>query len=227
MSSKDFELGKQIQQLLIENGLENPIVSKNIAKWCEVPHTSEMSNKFAEFLQLLGMDLTDSSLMKTPSRVVKFFINELFYGLDYKNFPRISTNINTFNYNSPLISTGITINSTCEHHLVAINGSAIIAYIPGKKFVGLSKLNRVVDFFARRPQVQERMTKQIFITLQNVLETQDVAVAINATHNCIVIRGVKDAATENLTLEMGGKFLEDSVLKTSFYNKALSIQTEN
>ncbi len=224
MSSKDFALGKRIQQLLMDNGLENPIINDNIAKWGELSHTNEMSNKFAEFLHLLGMDLTDSSIMKTSGRVVKFFINELFYGLDYKNFPRISSNINTFNYNSPLISTGITINSTCEHHLVAINGSAIVAYIPDKKFVGLSKLNRVVDFFARRPQVQERMTKQIFIALQEVLETQDVAVAINATHNCIVIRGVKDAATENLTLELGGKFLDDAVLKTSFYQKALSIQ---
>ena len=224
MNSKDYELGKKIQNLLQKNGLENPIISDNIEKWDNAVYLQELISRFADFIKLLGFDLNDTSIAKTPARVVKFFTNELFYGLDYKNFPRISSNINTFNYHSPLISTGITINSTCEHHLVSISGQAIVAYIPDKKFVGLSKLNRVVDFFARRPQVQERMTRQIFITLQEILETPDVAVSINATHNCIVMRGVKDRETENLTIELGGKFLDDVALKTTFYQTSLNLK---
>ncbi|MCE2706492.1 MAG: GTP cyclohydrolase I FolE [Proteobacteria bacterium] len=223
MNSKDYELGKKIQQLLIKSNLENPIIESNIAKWQDSGYLQELNTKFADFLQTLGLNLSNDSLMKTPDRVVKFWVNELFYGLDYKNFPRISAQKNSFNYTSPLISSGITVNSTCEHHLVSICGKAIVAYIPSNKIVGLSKINRIVDFFAKRPQVQERMIRQVFVTLQDVLETQDVAVGINAIHNCIVLRGVKDSATENLTLELGGKFLDDDVLKDNFYQASLSI----
>lgn len=224
MSSKDYELGKRIQKLLLDNCLENPVIPEYIDKWQDSAYLEQIKDKFAAFLKVLGFDLNDKSICKTPSRVVEFLINESFYGLDYKNFPCIATNVNNYKYTMPLVSSGITINSTCEHHLVAISGYAEVAYIPGGKIVGLSKINRLVDFFARRPQVQERLTRQIFVTLQEVLETDAVAVAIKAAHNCIVIRGVRNVDTENLTLELGGKFLTDEVLKNSFYNAAFNLK---
>lgn len=224
MSSKDYTLGKRIQKLLLDNKVESPILVDNISKWDDESYLQELSSKFAIFLEGLGFDLSDESIMKTPSRVVKFLINESFYGLDYRNFPRISTNVNTYKYHTPLVSTGITVHSTCEHHLVSISGFAIVAYIPDTKIVGLSKINRIVDFFARRPQVQERMTRQIFIALQNILSTEDVAIAINATHNCIAVRGVKNSDTENLTMELGGKFIYDEVLKNTFYQSAFNMK---
>ncbi|MFN8770084.1 MAG: GTP cyclohydrolase I FolE [Neisseriaceae bacterium] len=225
MDSKDYSLGKRIQQLLINNNLENPMLVNNIDHWDNESYLQGLSAKLSTFLEALGFDLSDDSIKKTPSRVVKFLINESFCGLNYRNFPRITTNINTYKYDKPLVSNGITVNSTCEHHLVSISGFATVAYIPDNKIVGLSKINRVVDFFARRPQVQERMTRQIFIALQDILETEDVAVAINATHNCIAIRGVKNSDTENLTIAMDGKFLLDETLKNTFYNLAFTMKS--
>lgn len=224
MSSKDYTLGKRIQKLLLDNKVESPILVNNVAKWDDESYLQELGSKFAIFLEGLGFDLSDESIMKTPSRVIKFLINESFYGLDYRNFPRISTNVNTYKYHTPLVSTGIAVHSTCEHHLVSISGFAIVGYIPNTKIVGLSKINRIVDFFARRPQVQERMTRQIFIALQEILSTEDIAVAINATHNCIAIRGVRNSDTENLTMELGGKFIYDEVLKNTFYQSAFTMK---
>jgi GTP cyclohydrolase I len=219
--SNDYELGKRIHNLLLAQKLENPIVEELITKWQDESYLEALQEQLAKFLTTLGLDLTDSSIAKTPNRVIKFFIDELFSGLDYRNFPQISASDNDFAYHSPLVSQGISVNSTCEHHLVSIKGQAIVAYIPEQKIVGLSKLNRVVDFFARRPQVQERLTRQILVTLQEVLATENVAVVINASHNCIVTRGVEDANTETLTMELGGKFLTDSGLNNNFYQLAL------
>ena len=220
MESKNYELGLKIQKLLQDNNLENPMINEVVAKWSDPTYISVIQDKLSDFLKALGFDLSDTSIANTPRRVVKFFIKELFYGLDYRNFPKISLALNTFKYHTPLISQAIVVNSTCEHHLVSIRGQAVIAYIPKDKVVGLSKLNRVVDFFASRPQVQERMTRQIFIVLQYILETEDVAVAINASHNCIVIRGVKDTDSKTLTIELGGQFLSDTILKDNFYQLA-------
>jgi len=217
MNSKDAQLGQKIKQLLIQHNLENPMNSVNIDNWHNEDYLNQLSGFMAQFLSGLGLDLTDSSIKKTPRRVVDFLIRESFYGLDYNNFPRISSNPNTYGYNEPLLSTGITVHSTCEHHLVAITGHAVVAYIPHKNIVGLSKINRVVDFFARRPQVQERMTRQILLALQEILATEDVAVAITAKHNCIVVRGVKNSDTENVTLALGGKFTHDETLRNWFY----------
>ncbi|MBY0379428.1 MAG: GTP cyclohydrolase I, partial [Burkholderiales bacterium] len=124
----------------------------------------------------------------------------------------------------PLVSSGITVNSTCEHHLVAISGQAIVVYIPKNKIVGLSKINRVVDFFARRPQVQERMTRQLFVAFQAILDTDNVAIAIHATHNCIAIRGIRDSQTKNLTFATGGMFETDETLKNTFYQSAFAMK---
>jgi GTP cyclohydrolase I len=224
MESKNYELGLRVQKLLQDNNLENPLHDEVIARWSDPKYVNVIQEKLADFLQVLGLNLTDKSMANTPKRVVKFFINELFYGLDYRNFPKISLTPNVFKYHTPLISQAITVNSTCEHHLVSIRGRAIIAYIPKDVIVGLSKLNRVVDFFASRPQVQERMTRQMFVVLQDILETEDVAISINASHNCIVIRGVKDHDSETLTMELGGQFLQDTILKDNFCKMAMSMK---
>lgn len=223
MNTKNYELGLKIKKLLEDNELENPVLQDNIAKWGEHDYLFTLQTKFADFLKHLGLNLTDSSVANTPKRVIKFFINELFYGLDYNNFPSISLVANKFKYTKPLISQGITLDSTCEHHLVSIRGKAVIAYMPKSKIVGLSKLNRVVEFFASRPQVQERLTRQIFIVLQYILETEDVAVAVNALHNCIAIRGIRDSSSTTLTMELGGNFLDDEVLRDNFVKIAGNI----
>lgn len=219
-------LGQHVQQLLIRSGLENPVLDNYIKQWQNPEHFKLLESKLGEFLHLLGFNLNDLSLNQTPSRVVKLFMDELFYGLNYANFPSISSTPNDFKYTSPLVSQGISVNSTCEHHLVAIKGKAVVAYIPTDKIVGLSKINQIVDFFAKRPQVQERMTRQIFVVLQDILATSNVAVAINAVHDCIILRGNKDADSEILTIETGGDFDRDPVLKTSFFQQATSLSAK-
>jgi len=195
-----------------------------IAKWQDETYETILKHKLADFLESLGLDLSNSSMLQTPDRVIKFFINELFFGLDYHNFPSITPLSNDYAYKNPLFATGITVNSTCEHHLVPITGLAMVGYIPNNTIVGLSKLNRVIDFFARRPQMQERLTRQIFITLTEVLHTEDIAIAINATHDCVAVRGIGDPNTNILTLECGGKFLADEILQNNFYQQALAMR---
>ncbi|MBP9743658.1 MAG: GTP cyclohydrolase I FolE [Burkholderiales bacterium] len=209
------ELGYRIHKLLLAKNLENPIVAEKIAQWVE--NKPELENKLASFLQQLGFDLNNDSLSNTPYRVVEFLMNELFYGLDYQKFPHISTTLNEYEYTSPIFSKHITVDSTCEHHLVAIRGYATIAYIPQTKIIGLSKLNRIVDFFAKRPQLQERLTRQILVAVQEILATENVAILINAVHDCIVRRGIKNHASEILTVETGGVFTTDLGLKANFY----------
>jgi GTP cyclohydrolase I len=219
MHSKDFELGETIRNLMLKHNLESMVSYDVIQNWHEEQKLLAINHKFSEFLRELGINLDNDSVKDTPKRVVKFYINELFYGLDYKNFPKISFDTNDYDYQSPLISSGIQVTSTCEHHFVSIDGFAVVGYIPKNRIVGLSKINRVVDFFAKRPQVQERMTKQIHLALRYILNTDDVAVLINAKHNCIVIRGVKDAGTRNITFELSGKFLEDKILQDAIYRQ--------
>jgi GTP cyclohydrolase I len=215
MYSKDPELGQKIHQLLLANNVESPAFFNQLNN-----HDSfaNIQHKISDLLESIGLDLSDASIADTPKRATKFFINELFYGLDYNNFPKMTTNPNDYGYHRPLFSESISFNSTCEHHLVAISGSAYLAYIPKEKIIGLSKLNRIVDFFAKRPQVQERVTRQIFFALQEVLGTNDVAVGISAKHYCIAIRGVRDDSTKNITFEFGGQFDTDKQLKQTIYD---------
>lgn len=219
----DNELGDRIHRLLVARNLENPIVIEKIAQWTE--NKPELESKLASFLQQLGFDLGNDSVVHTPYRVVEFLMNELFYGLDYQKFPHISTTLNQCEYTSPIFSKHITVNSTCEHHLVPIRGYATLAYIPQTKIIGLSKLNRIVDFFAKRPQLQERLTRQILVVMQEILATENVAILINAIHDCVVRRGVKNHASEVLTIETGGVFATDLVLKANFYQHALVERT--
>jgi len=162
-------------------------------------------------LQTLGMDLTDDSIKGTPQRVAKMFVNEIFGGLDPKRKPKASTFENKYKYGEMLVEKNITIYSTCEHHLLPIVGRAHVAYISKGSVIGLSKMNRIVDYFAKRPQVQERMTMQIVQELQNALGTQDVACVIDAKHLCVNSRGIRDIESSTVTSEFGGAFKEKSV----------------
>jgi GTP cyclohydrolase I len=159
-------------------------------------------------METLGLDLTDDSLKGTPNRVAKMFVNEIFGGLDPKRKPKASTFENKYKYGEMLVEKNITVYSTCEHHLLPIVGKAHVAYISNGTVVGLSKMNRIVDYFAKRPQVQERLTIQIVKELQDVLKTQDVACVIDAKHLCVNSRGIRDIESSTVTSEFGGKFKE-------------------
>ncbi len=161
---------------------------------------------FKEIMQILGLDLNDDSLKGTPNRVAKMYVKELFKGLNPKNKPEAKLFENKYNYKNMLVEKHISFHSVCEHHFVPIIGKAHVAYIPNKDVVGLSKLNRIVRYFAQRPQVQERMTMQIANMLKEVLNTQDVAVIIEADHLCVAMRGVQDITSSTITSEFCGKF---------------------
>lgn len=167
-----------------------------------------IQNSVNEILQTLGMDLTDDSLKGTPHRVAKMFVKEIFGGLNPSRKPTPSTFVNSYRYGEMLVEKNITLYSTCEHHLLPIVGRAHIAYISSGRVIGLSKMNRIVDYFARRPQVQERLTMQIVQELQKALQTQDVACIIDAKHLCVNSRGIRDIESSTVTSEFGGKFNE-------------------
>lgn len=161
-------------------------------------------------METLGLDLTDDSLNGTPNRVAKMFVKELFSGLDPNKKPNASTFENKYKYGEMLVEKNITLYSTCEHHLLPIVGKAHIAYISSGRVVGLSKMNRIVDYYAKRPQVQERLTIQIVKELQEVLNTKDVACVIDAKHLCVNSRGIRDIESSTITSEFGGKFKEET-----------------
>ena len=162
-------------------------------------------------LDTLGLDLTDDSLKGTPLRVAKMFVNEVFSGLHPKRKPKASTFENKYKYGEMLVEKNITVYSTCEHHLLPIVGKAHVAYISNGTVVGLSKMNRIVDYFAKRPQVQERMTMQIVHELQNVLGTPDVACVVDAKHLCVNSRGIRDIESSTVTSEFGGAFKQKEI----------------
>lgn len=165
-----------------------------------------ISDKFKEILEILGMDLNDDSLRETPMRVAKMYVNEVFQGLDPASFPKITTIENKMNYDQMIVVQEIECLSMCEHHFLTIDGVATVAYVPKTKVIGLSKINRIVQFFSRRPQVQERLTKQIADCLEYVLETKDVAVHINARHFCVITRGIQDSHSSTITCDLRGDF---------------------
>jgi len=175
-------------------------------------------------LETLGMDLTDDSLSGTPKRVAKMFINEIFSGLNPKNKPKASTFDNKYKYGEMLVEKNITLYSTCEHHLLPIVGRAHVAYISNGTVVGLSKMNRIVDYFAKRPQVQERLTIQIVNELQKILNTKDVACVIDAKHLCVNSRGIRDIESSTVTSEFGGKF-KDKATRQEFLDY-IRLETE-
>lgn len=170
----------------------------------------QIEDKFRDIMNILGLDLNDDSLSGTPHRVAKMYVQEIFSGLNPKNKPEVKLFDNKYQYNQMLVEKNITFYSNCEHHFVPIMGKAHVAYISNGKVIGLSKLNRIVDYFARRPQVQERMTMQIANELRAALGTEDVAIVIDAVHLCVSSRGVKDINSSTVTSHFSGKFLEES-----------------
>ena len=170
-----------------------------------------IEDRFAEIMDILGLDLTDDSLRGTPKRVAKMYVKEIFNGLNPANKPKMALFENKYKYNEMLVEKNISFYSNCEHHFVPIMGKAHIAYISNGTVVGLSKLNRLVDYFAKRPQVQERLTMQIAKELQKDLGTDDVAVLIDAKHLCVASRGVEDDTSSTVTAFYGGKFKDEKV----------------
>lgn len=180
----------------------------------------KIAEHFREIMLTLGLDLSDDSLSQTPQRVARMYVREVFSGLNPGNFPKMTSIENKLGYDEMVTVKDVSIISVCEHHFVTIDGRATISYIPKDKVIGLSKINRIARFFSRRPQVQERLTKQIADCLTHVLETEDVAVSIVAKHYCVVQRGVEDAASETVTSDLRGAFREDERTRAEFLSVA-------
>lgn len=186
-------------------GLETPMKT-DAFELSNEEKKQKIAGLFAEIMDTLGLDLTDDSLNGTPNRVAKMYVEEIFSGLDPKNKPKIALFDNKYQYNQMLVEKNIQFYSNCEHHFVPIIGKAHVAYISSGKVIGLSKLNRIVQYYAKRPQVQERLTNQIANELKQILQTEDVAVIIDAKHLCVASRGVKDDSSATVTSYYGGKF---------------------
>ena len=212
----------------------DPVVEQILANvrpspWSEndlsaIEKIDKIAASFRDIMITLGLDLNDDSLKETPRRVAKMYVLEIFAGLDGATFPKMTCIDNKLGYNEMVTVRNIAILSVCEHHFVSIVGHATIAYIPKNKVIGLSKLNRIARFFARRPQVQERLTKQIADCLAYVLETNDVAVSIAAKHYCVIQRGVEDANSETVTCDLRGAFREDGRTRGEFLGSVNGIR---
>lgn len=208
-------LGLEVNYHLVKHGVETPMLP-TVPSIENEEKIRLISANLNDVMQTLGLDLRDDSLRDTPKRVAKMFVNEIFWGLDYNNFPKITTVENKMQYDEMIIEKDITVMSVCEHHLVTIFGKCDIAYIPNEKVLGLSKLNRVVEFFSRRPQIQERLTEQIYYALNYILETENIAVVIDAEHFCVKARGVEDSNSSTVTSKMGGAFKVDKDARQEF-----------
>lgn len=213
--SNDHELGKRVAQHLLDRGVETPMSDPMHYNAANGGKESLILSSHATIMNALGMDTTDDSLMETPKRVAKMYCHEIFTGLDYANFPACTTVENKASYNEMVAVRKADVLTVCEHHFVPFVGHAAVAYIPHHKVLGLSKINRVVDFFSRRPQIQERLTLQVYHALQFILETDDIAVVIKAEHFCVRLRGVKQNS-ETITSKMGGKFMSVPALREEF-----------
>jgi GTP cyclohydrolase I len=203
-----------VRDALMAAGLETPMVDNGLSA---EEKRIRIKQSMTEVMQALGLDLNDDSLQDTPNRIAKMYVNEIFSGLDYHNFPKITQIQNKMSIEQPVQVTDISLTSTCEHHFVTIDGTATVSYIPNKTVIGLSKINRLVGFFAQRPQVQERLTQQVMVALQALTGTKDVAVSINATHYCVKARGIRDTKSYTKTSSLGGSFNTDRDLRREFF----------
>lgn len=208
-------LGLQVRDYLITQGVETPVIQLGNNS---LQKKEEIEQSFASIMKSLGLDLEDDSLKESPRRVSKMFIDELFYGLDYSNFPKCTTVLNKIKHGHMVIERDINATSTCEHHFVTIDGVCHVGYVPKDKIIGLSKLNRIVDFFCKRPQIQERLSEQIYHALSFILETPDIAVIIDSKHYCVKIRGIKDINSSTITSKLGGCFFETLSCREEFLN---------
>ncbi len=191
----------------IYTGLETPMKT-NAFEISDEEKKDKIEDLFAQIMDVMGLDLTDDSLKGTPKRVAKMYIEEIFSGLNPANKPKVALFDNKYRYNQMLVEKNITFYSNCEHHFVPIIGKAHVAYISSGKVIGLSKLNRIVQYYAKRPQVQERLTNQIAMDLKAILQTEDVAVIIDAKHLCVSSRGIKDDTSATVTSYYGGVFMK-------------------
>ena len=211
----DPELGQQVHEHLVKMGVETPIKKRNLDRKDQI---DIIEGNFAEIMRALGLDLTDDSLMDTPKRVAKMYVNEIFWGLDYDAFPKCTTVDNKMKYNEMVVERNVNVQSNCEHHFVIIDGLATVAYVPKDKVLGLSKINRIVEYFSKRPQIQERLTEQVYHALSYILETENVAVVIDAQHYCVKSRGVEDVGSSTVTSKLGGCFKSDPAVRAEFMN---------
>ena len=209
----DPELGQRVHQHLIKCGVETPTTQHNMDRKDKI---AEIEKSFTHIMQVLGLDLEDDSLIETPKRVAKMYVNEIFWGLDYEAFPKCTTVDNKMKYDEMVIERNVNVQSNCEHHFVVIDGLATVAYIPNQKVLGLSKINRIVEYFSKRPQIQERLTEQIYHALQFILETDNIAVVIDAQHYCVKSRGVEDTGSSTVTSKLGGCFKTDDRVRAEF-----------
>ena len=204
---------QMVRKALIEKGLETPMSGLKLSR---DEKYSRIKDAMTQVATALGLDLNDDSLEETPHRIAKMYVDEIFAGLNYEEFPKISLIQNKMNTEEMVKVKAIEVISTCEHHFVTIDGLANVAYLPRKKIIGLSKINRIVSFFARRPQVQERLTQQVLVAIQTLLETENVAVFMDATHYCVKARGIMDASSRTETSALGGLFKSDRNLRDNF-----------
>ena len=207
---KDFEHIEEIGDNHASLSLETPL-REDAFDMSDADKIKKIAHHFSEIMHTMGLDLTDDSLSGTPLRVAKMYVKEVFSGLDPKNKPSVKLFENKYGYKEMLVERDITVHSFCEHHFVPIIGKAHIAYLNNGQVVGLSKLNRIVDYFSRRPQVQERLTVQIASELKQLLHTEDIAVILDAKHMCVSIRGVEDVASSTLTASYHGAFQQKEI----------------
>ena len=213
----DPELGKRVHDHLVKVGVETPTIKTALDRKQKI---TEIEKSFNHIMQVLGLDLDDDSLQETPLRVAKMYVNEIFWGLDYEAFPKCTTVDNKMKYNEMVVERNVNVQSNCEHHFVIIDGLATVAYVPKDKVLALNKINRIVEYFNKRPQIQERLTEQVFHALQYILETEDVAVLIDAQHYCVKSRGVEDTGSSTVTVRLGGGFKTDPAARNEFLSIA-------
>lgn len=203
-----------VRDALVKAGLETPMVENHLT---DDEKRRRIEASMLDIMETLGLDLEDDSLTETPRRIAKMYVDEIFSGLDYRKFPKITQIENKMQIEQPVHVTDISLTSTCEHHFVTIDGTASVAYIPKGTVIGLSKINRLVSFFAQRPQVQERLTQQVLVAIQALTGSDDVAVSINATHYCVKMRGIRDTNSYTKTSALGGIFLTDKDVRREFF----------
>lgn len=218
MAKVDPELGKKVNKFLIQNRVETPTISMDVSNESKI---HDISKSVREIMVNLGLNMADDSLCDTPDRVAKMYVNEIFSGLDYNNFPKCTVVDNKMGYEEMVVTPEITAISTCEHHLVTIDQKVTIGYIPREKVLGLSKLNRIAKFFARRPQIQERCTEQIYYALKYILRSDDIGVIIKGKHYCVASRGVEDSSSYTVTSKLGGAFRSDPATRKEFMDLRL------
>lgn len=213
---KDCEITPEEHDHPFTGKNETPVTSL-LTSQTDDEKITKIADHFGSIMETLGLDMTDDSLQDTPMRVAKMFVKETFSGLHPKNEPRVTSFENHYGYDHMLLERNIRLQSCCEHHMQPIIGVAHVAYIPGERVVGLSKLNRIVEYYSRRPQVQERLTEQIHAKLCEVLKTENVAVVVDAYHYCVKLRGIRDSSPSTMTSKLSGAFKEDPTTRKEFY----------